>query len=244
LPRRSKLTRRAAGTKPTEQVIVANADQLVAVMAVKPDPQWTLLDRYLAGAEASEMPAIICLTKLDLIRGTPMEAEVLVQVEVFRNIGYQVITTSTTTGEGIETLREVLKGKMSVFIGKSGVGKSSLLNTLQPGLGIRVNEINLSYGKGRHTTTYLEMHTLESGGEVVDTPGVKVYGLWNVDPDDIDLMYRDFAPFVGKCKFGADCTHEHEPGCAIIRAVQQGKITKRRYESYRHVRRYFDQEDK
>jgi ribosome biogenesis GTPase len=245
LPRKSKLTRRGAGVKPLEQVIVANADQLVAVMAAtQPKPQWTLLDRYLASAEACEIPAVVCITKMDLVRDTREEADVLSQTRVLSGLGYKVILTSASEGVEIDTLRETLQDKLSVFIGKSGVGKTSLLNALQPGLGLRVNEINTNYGKGRHTTTHLEMHTLDNGGYVVDTPGIKIYGLWNVEPNDIALMYRDFVPFIGKCKFGADCTHKHEPGCAVIKAVQHGSITTRRYESYLYVREYFDQEDK
>ncbi len=247
LPQRSKLTRRAAGSKSKamEQVIVANADQVVAVMsATQPKPQWTLLDRYLAGAESCSIPAIVCITKIDLVRGKRGEKEVLHEAEGYRKLGYTVVLTSSQNGEGIEELRGILKDRSSVIIGKSGVGKSSLLNVLQPGLGLRVNEINTNYGKGRHTTTHLEMHMLDSGGSVVDTPGIKIFGLWNVEPDDIGLFYRDFQPYLGTCKFGASCTHDHEPGCEIKKAVERGKISERRYESYLYVRRYYDQEDK
>jgi ribosome biogenesis GTPase / thiamine phosphate phosphatase len=237
LPRKSKLTRRATGHKPLEQVIVANADQIIPVMAaMQPRPQWTLMDRYLAEAEASELPATICITKIDLVNGKKAEREVLAQVEEFRSIGYRVILTSSTTGEGMDELGDVLKDRMSVFIGKSGVGKSSLLNTIEPGLGLRVNEINTSYGKGRHTTTFLQMHTLSIGGSVVDTPGMKIFGLWNVAQDEVDMLYRDFRPYLGKCKFGASCTHEHEPGCAIRKAVDSGEISQRRYESYHYLK--------
>lgn len=237
LPRKSKLTRRAPGTKPLEQVMVANADQMVAVMAAaQPKPNWHLLDRYIASAEASELPTLICLTKADLVRGKKQEREILDVAAEYERMGYTVILTSATTGEALDVLREALIGKLSIFIGKSGVGKTTLLNALQPQLGLRVGEINTQYDKGRHTTTHLEMFALDGGGHIVDTPGMKQFGLWAIEPEDVPELYRDLASYSGRCKFGADCTHTHEPGCAIKQAVERGGISRRRYESYLYLR--------
>lgn len=133
---------------------------------------------------------------------------------------------------GVDEFRELIAGRTTALVGMSGVGKSSLLNAVEPGLGIRVNQINLAIDKGRHTTTHLEMFALANGGAVVDTPGMKIFGLWQVQPEDIAYLFREMRPYVGTCKFGLRCTHAHEPGCAIVRAVQAGAISKRRHESY------------
>ena len=237
LPRKSKLTRRAAGTKPLEQVIVANADQMVAVMAAaQPNPNWNLLDRYIASAEACELPTLICLTKIDLVRGKKQEREIVRIGEEYAAMGYDVLLTSASTGEALDEIRQALSGKLSVFIGKSGVGKTTLLNALQPQLGLRVGEINTQYDKGRHTTTHLEMFPLDTGGYIVDTPGMKQFGLWAIEPEDVPELYREIASHMGRCKFGADCTHSHEPGCAIKQAIERGTISQRRYQSYLYLR--------
>jgi ribosome biogenesis GTPase len=237
LPRKSTLTRRAPGTKPLEQVIVANADQVVAVMAVaQPKPNWNLLDRYIASAEASDLPTLICLTKLDLVRGKKQEREIFAAAKEYEAMEYEVFLTSATTGEALDELRTAMTGKLSVFIGKSGVGKTTLLNALQPQLGLRVGAINTQLDKGRHTTTHLEMFALDSGGYIADTPGMKQFGLWAIEAEDVPMLYRDMADYVGRCKFGAGCTHTHEPGCAIKEAVNRGRISRRRYESYLYLR--------
>ena len=239
LPRRNQLARRAARPDATahafEQVIVANLDQVIPVFAAaNPAPRWNLLDRYLVSAEAAGLPALICITKLDLaqVRDGSIEAELWEAVEEYRRIGYSVVLASAVSGEGLEELRQALAGRTSVFLGKSGVGKTSLLNALQPGLGLRVREISQATGKGKHTTTHLEMFPLEPGGQVVDTPGVREFGLWNVHEDDLALFFPEMRPFVGRCSFGLDCRHDEEPGCAIRKAVTAGQISPRRYQSY------------
>lgn len=242
LPRRNKLTRRSAvakplhlGAHPFEQVIVSNVDQVVAVVAAaQPEPKWALLDRYLAAAEEGEIPALVCLTKLDLVNGK--QSQLTEVLDEYAEIGYPSILTSSVTRTGIEDLRNALQGKISVLVGKSGVGKTALLNALQPGLGLRVKEVSRVTGKGRHTTTNLEMFPLEGGGALVDTPGTREFGLWHVE-DDLALLFPEMRPLVGKCKFGLDCQHDEEPGCAIRKAVTAGKINPRRYQSLMVLRK-------
>ena len=237
LPRRSRLSRCEA-TGPferhaREQVMVANLDQVIPVMAAaQPEPSWNLLDRYLVSAASLDLPAVICITKLDLARAN---SNLLDALGEYHRIGYTVVLTSTQTGEGIAELCSHLQGKLSVFMGKSGVGKTTLLNAIQPGLGLRVGEVSGVTGKGRHTTTRLEMFPLDCGGHVVDTPGMREFGLWGVEELDLALLFPEMKPLVGACRFGLDCSHTHEPGCAILKAVKKGAISERRYESMIHL---------
>lgn len=234
LPRRSRLARReAAGAASRrhalEQVIVANLDQVVCVFsAALPAPSWNLLDRYLVSAESLDLRSLVVITKMDLAGESPDLEEA---VNTYRKIGYRVILTSSETGRGLEELRDALRGQLSALIGKSGVGKSSLLNALQPGLGLRVNVVSDFNGKGRHTTTHLEYIPLEIGGGVVDTPGMREFGLWQTGDDDPALFFPEMRPLVGACRFGLDCTHLDDPGCAVRRAVAAGAVTHRRYQS-------------
>jgi len=237
LPRRNKLTRRSAvpkplhhGAHPFEQIIVTNVDQVVSVVAAaQPDPKWNLLDRYLASAEAGGIGSLICITKMDLVDGN--DSELLTALDEYRRIGYVIVLTSAIRGEGIEDMRAALKGRVSAMVGKSGVGKTALLNALQPGLGLRVKEVNQVTGKGRHTTTNLEMFPLDEDGAIVDTPGTREFGFLDAD-DDMALLFPEMRPLVGKCRFRVDCQHDEEPGCAIRKAVMEGRISPRRYQSF------------
>lgn len=227
--RSNALVRRAAGPKPIEQVIVANVDQALCVMAAaQPKPSWELMDRYLAAAEASGIPAVVCVTKIDLVDRGAIEDE----LETYRRIGYGTLVTSAATGEGIDELRDLLRDRVSVLAGKSGVGKTSLLNAVQPELGLRVNAVSGATGKGKHTTTHLEMFALDIGGSVVDTPGMREFALWNVHERELADLFPDLRPYVGACRFGLDCSHSHEPGCAIKQAVAAGDVSERRHQSY------------
>jgi len=244
LPRRSKLARRGAVPMPSavasEQVIVANIDQAVPVFAAAhPEPHWNMLDRYLVTAEAAGLPAVICITKLDLVQGSGggLDPVIAATASEYRQIGYPVILCSTVSGQGLDEVRAALQGRKSVLLGKSGVGKTSLLNALQPGLGLRVSEVSNVTNKGRHTTTHLEMFPLEMGepyapAAIVDTPGVREFGLWDIDEDELAEFFPEMRPFIGQCRFGLDCRHDDEPGCAIRKAVTAGYISPRRYQSY------------
>lgn len=232
LPRRSKLLRRASGRRSLGQVIIANVDQVIPVFAVaSPEPKLRLLDRFLAIDEAEGIETVICINKIDL----DLECRIRETMNLYERIGYRVIFTSALMGDGIEEFQECLQGKISVLIGHSGVGKTSLLNVIQPGLGLRVREISESTGKGQHTTTHLELVELEIGGMVADTPGIREFGLWEIEKEEIAWLFREMRPFLGECRF-ARCAHISEPGCALKEAVASGAIEQRRYESYLRLR--------
>jgi ribosome biogenesis GTPase / thiamine phosphate phosphatase len=237
LPRASKLSRPAPvpGQRIFEQVIVSNADLILPIFAVaNPAPKWGLLDRYLVSSEAAQIPALIVINKLDLRWKNPGFEE---EIQTYRRIGYPILLVSAATGEGIRELKEALQGKQSVMVGKSGVGKTSLLNAIQPGLGLRVKAVSQGeLGKGRHTTSHSEMFELEFGGALVDTPGIREFGLWNIAPDELAYLFPEMADYVGRCKFGLSCQHDTEPGCAIRKAVMAEAISPYRYQSYMNLR--------
>jgi ribosome biogenesis GTPase len=239
LPRRNQIARRSAvpmpGAHAHEQVIVANVDQVVPVFAAaNPAPKWNLLDRYLTLAESLELPALVVLTKADLAAdGDPELGEAL---DEYRRLGYPVVVTSAVSGQGLAELRQALRGRVSVLLGKSGVGKTSLLNALEPDLGQRVAEVSAVTGKGRHTTSQARLFPLAMGGALADTPGTREFGLWDLDPEELALFFPEMRPWVGQCRFGLDCRHDEEPGCAIRQAVMRGQISPRRYHSYLRLR--------
>jgi ribosome biogenesis GTPase len=215
-----------------EQVIIANPDQVVFVLAcARPNPRLRMLDRLLVGAEYQGIPAVICANKVDLVGRE--EAEEL--FGIYEEIGYLVIFASARAGIGIDQLRETLRGKVSALVGPSGVGKTSLLNAMQPGLGLRVREVSRATSKGRHTTVAPQLVPLDAGGWVADTPGVRALAFFEMDPEEVDAYFPDIAPLVADCQF-SDCTHTVEPGCAVIEAVEDGRVSEHRYESYVRLR--------
>ncbi len=238
LPRRNRLARRDPypGGHAFEQIIVANVDYIVPVFAAaNPTPKWGMLDRYLVSAESLELSALTVITKLDLVRDPEgrLDETILQAADEYRRIGYSVLLTSAVSGEGLEALRQALKGRVSAFVGKSGVGKTALLNAIEPGLGLRVGEVGQGeVGKGKHTTSHVEMVSTAFGADIVDTPGMREFGLHDMDAYDLALFFPEMRPFVGQCKFGLGCLHDEEPGCAIRQQVMAGKINPLRYKSY------------
>jgi len=213
-----------------QQVLLANPDQAVFVFAcAHPSPRLKMLDRFLVIAEKQNIPAVIIANKIDLVD----DAKKI--FGLYETIGYRVLYTSTKTGAGIEELKLILAGKISAFAGPSGAGKSSLLNAMQPGLGLAVNEISKAMDKGKHTTVTRELFPLEGGGYVADTPGWKSLALWDTEPEEIDGYFPELRELVQHCQFN-DCTHTHEPGCAVRLALDEGKIHRERYESYLRLR--------
>lgn len=230
--RTSKLARRAPGGARGERVVVANLDQVLVVFAAaRPEPHPRMLDRFLVIAEANGLHARIVVNKCDLV--PPEQAHALFAEHVAA--GYPVHYTSTHTGEGLEALRAELAGRSSALSGPSGVGKSSLMNRLFPGLALRTAAISDSVNKGRHTTVGAVLHPLPGGGFLADTPGLREVGLWGIDPAELPHCFPEFVPLLGSCRF-ADCLHTVEPGCAIRDAVEHGTIARGRYESYVKLR--------
>ena len=231
-PRRNELARASAGGTGLKQVLAANLDLVVLAFALhEPELNVARLDRYLLAAEQSGIPSLILITKLDL--GTREEAEA--PLRPYRDIGYPVVISSSKTGEGLDDLRRWLAGRTSAVIGSSGVGKSSLLNALQPGLRLRFGEVSAATGKGRHTTTAAELIPLDIGGYLADTPGMRELTLWDVAPDELPELFPEFRPYLGACRFNR-CTHVHEPGCAVRRALEEGLIDPGRYRTYVKIR--------
>ena len=212
-----------------QQVLLANPDQAVFVFAcANPNPKLRMLDRFLVIAEKQKLPVVIVANKIDLV-ANPKDS-----FGMYEAIGYHVIYTSTKSETGLIELRNQLRNKLSAFAGPSGVGKSSLLNALQPGLGLAVNEISSVMNKGRHTTVVRQMFAFE-GGYVADTPGWKSLGLWDTEPEEIDAYFPELRGLVEQCQF-SDCTHQHEPGCAVLSALKDGKIRPERYASFVKLR--------
>ncbi|QEG35184.1 ribosome small subunit-dependent GTPase A [Bythopirellula goksoeyrii] len=227
-PRKGVLSRNSRGR---QHVLVTNVDQLLIVTsAAQPRLKPNLLDRYLVTAERAQIEPVICINKVDLIdRG-----ELQPLIGVYSQLGYRVLQVSATEGWGMTEFRSILKGRSSVLTGQSGVGKSSLLNIIDPELALRVQQVSAESEKGKHTTTTSELIPLSMGGFVIDTPGIRQFRLWDVVPEEVAGFFRDLRPYVSHCRY-PDCTHTHEEPCAVKDAVAEGAIDFRRYESYLQI---------
>lgn len=213
-----------------QQVLVANTDQAIFVMAcANPSPKLRMMDRFLVITEKQRIPAIIVANKIDLVENARET------FGLYESIGYRVIYTSTKSGAGIDELHDTLKNKISALAGPSGVGKSSLLNAIQPGLGLAVNEISKAMKKGKHTTVTRQLFAVEGGGYVADTPGWKSLALWDTEPEELEAYFPELRDLVQGCQF-SDCTHTHEPKCAVLAAVKDGHVHPERFDSFLRLR--------
>lgn len=214
------------------QVLLANPDQVVLVFAcAQPEPRLRMLDRFLVICEKQGIPALIAANKVDLV-GLEQAQRIF---GIYPAIGYPVIYTSIHSGLGLVELKAYLQGRISGLAGPSGVGKSSLLNAIQPGLGLAVRSVSEKTQRGRHTTQVRQMFALREGGYVADLPGLRTLSLWDTTPEELDGYFPELRELVAECQF-SDCTHQHEPDCAVQRAVVEGKVSRERYESYLRLR--------
>ena len=231
-PRKNYIIRRASNLSKEFQIIAANLDQAVLVATLtNPETSTTFIDRFLATAEAYQVPAVLCFNKVDLLDNEGMRHQLTELQTLYRNIGYTVILMSARTGDGAEALREQLSGKMSLLSGNSGVGKSSIINLMVPDAHVRVGDVSNTHHKGMHTTTFSEMLDLPGGGSIIDTPGVKAFGTIDFERAEVAHYFPEIFRISDNCRFN-NCTHTHEPGCAVRDAVESGEIALSRYTSY------------
>lgn len=232
-PRRNYIIRRASNLSKEAHIIATNIDcALLVVTLAHPTTSLVFIDRFLATACAYNVKAVIAINKTDLLEQNPDDMELLHAVaHLYRSIGYEVVEISARTGRGLDTLRELLRDKTTLFSGNSGVGKTTLINDLVPGLHLRTAEISATHDTGMHTTTFSEMYDLPGGGEIIDTPGVKGFGTIDFDRYEVAHYFPEIFKIGADCRFG-NCTHTHEPGCAVLRAVDEHRISQSRYASY------------
>ncbi len=231
LERRSLLSRpvRHGGLKP----VAANLDQIFIVAAPEPELQLALIDRYLVAAELAGIPALVLINKIDLLK--PAERAALeTRLRLYEEIGYPLLFVSSATGQGLDGLRAEARDRTSILAGQSGVGKSSLIKALLPDIDIQIGQLSEATKLGRHTTSASRLYHLPDGGAIIDSPGVRDFGLWQLEVNAIAQGFREFRPLLGQCKF-SNCRHQEEPGCAIKQALEQGDIAPSRLESYHRI---------
>jgi ribosome biogenesis GTPase len=213
--------------------VAANIDYIVLVIAPEPEPHANLIDRYLVAAESVGIEPLILLNKVDLLNDNN-QAAIEELLSIYPRIGYRVLQASTKNLNGLEELKAILKDRTSVFVGQSGVGKSSLINALLPGVDIKVGELSRGQAKGTHTTTTAKLFHFPDGGDLIDSPGIREFGLWHMDREQVLNGFVEFRPYLGHCKF-RDCQHQSEPGCELLQALGDGKISERRLESFERI---------
>lgn len=233
LPRRSVFSRQLSGVNyDYQQIILANADLAMLVFAcANPEPRRRMLDRFLVVTERAHIPAVIVANKIDLC-GIEKAREIF---SLYEEIGYEVLYVSAKTGEGVEEMRRHLAGRLTTLAGPSGAGKSSLINQILPGVALGTGAVGQESGRGRHTTQVRQLFALPGGGYIADVPGLRTLALWDIEGEELDAYFKEIAPLVPDCQFN-DCSHSHEPGCAVRKAVTRGKIHPARYDSYLRLR--------
>ena len=233
-PRKNYIIRKSSNLSKESHILAANIDQVFLVVTIKkPETPFEFIDRFLLTANAYHIPVVIVLNKVDILDDDELALAEAIKGLYENNLGYKVVFSSTVTGEGVDEIKAMLKGKLSLFSGNSGVGKSSLLNVLEPSLGLKVGDVSRQHQTGMHTTTYSEVFDIAEG-KVIDSPGLKGFGIIDMEAAEISKFFPDIAKFALECRFD-DCKHINEPSCAVLKALEEQKIAMSRYNSYKSI---------
>lgn len=233
-PRKNYIIRKSSNLSKESHILAANIDQVFLVVTIKkPETPFEFIDRFLLTANAYHIPVVIVLNKVDILDEDELALAEAIKGLYEKNLGYKVVFSSTVNGDGVEEIKQMLEGKLSLFSGNSGVGKSSLLNVLEPSLGLKVGDVSRQHQTGMHTTTYSEVFDI-AGGKVIDSPGIKGFGIIDMEAAEISKFFPDIAKFALECRFD-DCKHVNEPSCAVLKALEEQKIALSRYNSYKSI---------